>query len=354
MIGVRPTTIPPVKIWAAMGAAFVAFELYLLGKWVAGPEFVRVPTGPSTPPTWMKVAINVSQVLGVLVVVCLLYWLVARPWFKNRQITFDGALCIALLLVSVYDPVSEYLQNWFGYNSYFLNRGSAVTGIPGWLSFHSPGRAPAWPIIFWPAVYVGLLAPVVLGCGVMRRMRSRRPGLSNLSLMGITYVFSVAVFAVIETFYLRLGFYAESGFAIFGGHYYQIPVHNLIFAGCIFTGLVSLRFFTNDKGESLVERGGTDTGGPVKTSVTRLLAIIGGVFTVFFVGYHIPQAFIAGANSPSWPRDIQSRSYFTERVCGPDTDRACPGPDVPLPRPGSPYLDPSGRLLKVPAGSDRP
>lgn len=46
--------------------------------------------------------------------------------------------------------------------------------------------------------------------------------------------------------------------------------------------------------------------------------------------------------------DVQQRSYFTQRVAGPGTDYAPPGPDVPTPRRNSPHVDPDVRLI-VPA-----
>jgi hypothetical protein len=65
---------------------------------------------------------------------------------------------------------------------------------------------------------------------------------------------------------------------------------------------------------------------------------------------------VIGLHPAAWPRDVQSRSYFTDYICGAGTDRACPGPAVPLvrndngnPRAGSAYLDPTGKLVVPPA-----
>jgi hypothetical protein len=44
----------PVRIWAIAGGAILAFQLYVWIRWIAGPNFERVPPGPSDPPTFMK------------------------------------------------------------------------------------------------------------------------------------------------------------------------------------------------------------------------------------------------------------------------------------------------------------
>jgi len=53
----EPRRIVPVKWWAGLGALILAFITYVLIRWVTGPFFERVPTGPTDPPAYMKVAI---------------------------------------------------------------------------------------------------------------------------------------------------------------------------------------------------------------------------------------------------------------------------------------------------------
>jgi hypothetical protein len=97
-------------------------------------------------------------------------------------------------------------------------------------------------------------------------------------------------------------------------------------------GLAALRFFKDDRGRTVVERGidGLQVGEGRKTAL-RFLAVFGMCNVLVLLCYNVPNAII-GAHSTAWPRDLQERSYLTDRLCGPGTDRACPGPGVPLVR----------------------
>jgi hypothetical protein len=73
-----------------------------------------------------------------------------------------------------------------------------------------------------------------------------------------------------------------------------------------------------------------------------------------FVCYVLPNLFL-GLHTQEWPADVQSRSYFTDYLCGQGTDRACPGPAVPNLRNDnatggarSAYVDRDGRLVLPP------
>ncbi len=58
--------VKPVRIWAAIGGAILAFQLYVWIRWITGPNFERVPTGPSDPPMFMKAILMTWT--GVIVV----------------------------------------------------------------------------------------------------------------------------------------------------------------------------------------------------------------------------------------------------------------------------------------------
>ena len=340
----------PVKVWAGVGAVVLAIELYLVIKWVSGPYFTRVSSGPSVPPTWMKVAIITAQVLTPALVLVFLYAFVVRPWRRERRVIADGLLCLALVTVSVLDPLSDYLQNWFTYNSYFVNFGSLVKGIPGWVSYGAPGKMVAFPIIFMPAVYGGLLlAGAIGGCWVMTRLRSRWPGMSNMTLVVAAYLIFVTFDLVMEAVvFMPLGFYVETGFSVDSGHFYQMPISNVVLGAATWLAIACVRYFRNDKGYMLCERGAEKIDSRARREIFRFLGTLAAIFTVFVLCYQVPQMLWQGAHPGSWSVD-ERYSYFTNHLCGPGTDRACPGPGVPASSSNTPYLDPSGKLVVPPS-----
>jgi hypothetical protein len=355
----------PVNIWAFVGALILAFEVFVLVRWMSGPFFKRVPTGPSDPPSLMKAILVFWQVASIPTTLALTYWFVVRPWRRDRRLGIDGILTIAYLTMWWQDPISSYGGHWFTYNTWMLNRGSWVNSIPGWLSFGKPGAMLSEPILFTPFAYCYIFVPVMFfGSWVMRKLRFRWPSMSALSLIACTYLVMLVVDFVLEgLLWLPMGIFAYQGghLGIFAGHYYKFPVHEALTIGGTFTIASALRFFVNDKGQAFFERGAEEIrGGGVKRTTVRALAAIAVVQIGFLLTYNVPN-FWVGLHSTEWNQDIQKRSYFTSGICGANTDRACPGPAVPLSRNdnsnpkrgGSAYIAPGGSAV-VPADTKVP
>jgi hypothetical protein len=216
------------------------------------------------------------------------------------------------------------------------------------------------PILFTPFAYCFIFVPVMIfGSWFMRKLRSRWPAMSALSLILWTYLLMMCFDVVLEgLLWLPMGIFAYQGghWGIFPDHYFKFPLHEAMTIGGTFTIAAALRFFVNDKGQSFFERGAEDIrGGAVKQTVTRSLAAIAVVQIGFLLTYNVPN-FWVGLHSTEWNRDIQERSYFTSGICGEGTDRACPGPSVPLNRNdngnpengGSIYIAPDGTAVVPP------
>ena len=342
--------VQPTVVFAVIGAAFSALTLYVLVKWLTGPNFAPVPVGTDEPPEWMKNVLMGSQVLFAGLLPFNLYWFLVRPWRRSRRVPFDGVVCVALLISSIWDPASAYVQTWFGYNSYLWNWGSPIVELPGVLTPHAPGMAPAWPVGMMPGFYSCLPWLMILGCAVMRSAKRRWPHLGAAGLLAVAWAFALLVDFVGEgLIILPLGFWSWPGGwwpIINGGTYYQLPLNDLLHTATLFAGLCAMRYFTNDRGETIAERGLSSLSqNSFKRPLVRALAIIGLTNALFFGTWHIPNAFWGGANSRRFPEKITSgRSYFLNS-CGPRVDRACPGPDVPISRSGSGYLDWRGRFV---------
>ena len=75
----------PVKWWAGAGALMVAFIAFVLIRWVTGPFFEEVPSGPSDPPTYMKAALIAFQALCIPAALFCIYWFVVRRGGATAQ-----------------------------------------------------------------------------------------------------------------------------------------------------------------------------------------------------------------------------------------------------------------------------
>ncbi|WP_036566438.1 spirocyclase AveC family protein [Nocardia sp. BMG51109] len=349
----------PIRIWAVIGGALLALQLYVWIRWVTGPYFERVPTGPSDPPELMKTILTVYTAGIVLGLPIGLWWFIVRPWRRERRITLDGMLLVSCGLMFFQDPLLNYLNTWCTYNTWMWNRGSWSPHIPGWVSPDEPGRQVAEPLLMnAPGYAYGVLLCTIFGCFVMRRVKARWPGISNLGLVGVVAVWAFLFDLVMEGLVLMpMGLYSFPGsirsVSLNAGTYYQWPVYEGLMWGGVQAGLCCLRYFTDDRGRTVVERGlDRIRGGFVRQQFTRFLAIFAACSALFFVFYNVPAQWF-GMHADPWPEDVQKRSYFTAGTCGDGTDKPCPDPALPIPTRDSGYIDTDGRLV-LPEGVEPP
>jgi len=195
---------------------------------------------------------------------------------------------------------------------------------------------------------------VIIVNWIFRITRRRWPQISPVSMWLIAFVPMMVVGTLWEAAFMMMGSHtyasAIHGLTLNHGHYYAFPVYQGITASLLYTTWGALRFFLDDKGHSFAERGidrlrvsDRSKGG------LRFLAVSGAITGIFFVFYHVPNALIA-LRGDAWPTDVQQRSYFVTKMCGPWSDVACPDPRVPFPRGDkSIVIGPDGKLV-VPPG----
>jgi Spirocyclase AveC-like len=326
----RPTY--PVSVWALIGGIALVAEAYVIIKWISGPYFTTVHSGPDSPPEWMKVGINLAQVILWPLAIVILWRLLVRPWRRERRLSSEGLICLGLLSVSIYDPVSNYLHNWLTYNSYFLNFGSIVKSIPGWQSFAKPGQMPAYPILLAPPLYVvGVFGAGWFAYWAMCRVHSRWPTMRTIPLLAITVVGMWLFDVLLEGgIFMRLGWYSGVGWSVFdGGTANAVPLGNQVLAAICFTTIGSILFFKNDQGQTIFERG-ANTLSPRRSAVWRTLAGVGVAQALMFSTYHIPAILWQGARQSHVPSAISTKSYlnpgggYFEHTCGTAAQASCP------------------------------
>lgn len=351
--------VKPVQIWAAAGGALLVLQLYVWIRWVTGPYFQRVPAGPTDPPMYMKAFLTMNSVVVCVGLPIAIWWFIVRPWRRERRITLDGMLLVSMGLMFFQDPLLNYFNTWCTYNTWLFNRGSWSSNIPGWVSPEEPGHQVPEPILVnAPGYAAGVLMITIFGCWVMRRIKSRWPNISNFRLIVATYAFTFVLDFVMEAgFMLPFGLYTYPGairaVSFSAGTYHQWPVYEGLMWGGVQAGLCSLRFFTDDRGRTVVERRlDYVRGGVARQQLSRFLAVFAGVSACFFFFYNVPAQWV-GMHADPWPADHLKRSYFNGGICGDGTNVPCPDPVLPIPTKRSGFIDSNGKLV-LPEGSRLP
>jgi len=322
-----------VEWWAWIGVAWLVFWAYVLIRWVSGPYFKSVPTGPIEPPAWMSLLFTAWQAAAIPLVAVAVYFLVIRPWRRRGTVPLDGLLFIAFVVMALQDACSDFFGYWYTTNSHLLNMGSFINDIPGWSAFGRPGAQVPWVPLFHLIEYpFGMFVPVLAGGWLMRKAQPRC-GLRPLALLAFVYPMMMIWDLIIEGAFTNLGFYTMAGgrLSFFPDSYSKFPLLEPVFVATLLTPVVALRYFTNDRGETWVERGASKLRvSDGRKVLLRAVALIGFTQLNYLVMYNIPVAAYLGAQPGIWPAQVQARPYFTDSLCGAGTNRLCPGPGIPL------------------------
>jgi hypothetical protein len=316
-----------VKWWAGLGAAVIAAQVAVLIAWVSSRWFHHVSSGSDPVPQYMKIAMVFWQVVLPISGLTIIYLFVVRPWRRERRLTTYGLLVVAFSTLWFQDPLSAYGGEWFTYNAWQVNMGSWVHEIPGWLSPGTPDHQIAYPLLVVPGAYITIFLLVTfLGSRLMAAVKGRRPQTGRLALVAICFV-AMALFDVVfeGIVFMPLGAWEYPGghWAIFPATFHKYPLNEALTTGMLFTAFASIKYFVDDRGHTLAERGAeTLRTTPGRSWTVRALAVTALVSLAMLLTYNVPN-FVVGLHGTDWNRDIQKRSYLTY-TCGPAARRPCP------------------------------
>lgn len=353
----------PVKWWAGIGALWLCLLAYAWASWLLSGDAHPTSTGADPVPTWQVVTARSWEILFAGWALVAIYAFLVRPLRQGRGLTLDGMILIAWFTVwALQDPWLSYAQGWFSYNAEFVNLGCPQCHVPGWMDTGAQQNLPE-PMLFMAGMYVGVFTTsLLLVCRIMRAAKRRWPRLGTIGLIAIAWGLMTLTDLVLELVWLRNGLYAYPGaireLSIFGGSQYQFPIYEAVLWGAMWGGMACLRYFRNDRGETVAERGvdRIEASRRAKSSL-RLLAVIG-VAQTMMLAYNVGIGF-AGLHADPWPDQVLEKSYLTAGMCGEGTDRACSDPKVPISRgegsghasPQGTWVSPDGGLpIQAPAG----
>jgi Spirocyclase AveC-like len=329
----------PVMVWGGIGAAWLAFVVYLVVRWVTSSDFNRVHTGPDPVPTSAKVAAITLELALPIIAIYMLWHFVAKPLIRGpkgqRQLSFDGMLAIAWwLMYFPGDAWLNYTQNNFLFNSYAINFGSWYNFVPGWQSPNE--RYLPEPILIWGFGYlVFFVTFVMITNWVMRKWKARFPRTGFLGLLGVAYVTSVILDWVMETPFLRLHLYAYGGvikwMTPFAGKQYQFPASEWLLLPLFpMATMAMLRYYHYERGINPLFKGIDRVNIGRKGRQALSLLAVYGFAQMALLAYNVPAQWFATHDDtfPHFP------SYLMNRMCGPTspTKVPCAGKHTPIPR----------------------
>jgi hypothetical protein len=347
-----------IHAWSTIGGFWMLTMTYVFASWLLSGSLHPTPTGLTPVPDSIRINAIFWQVFLGALSLWLFYYFVVREWRREHRLTLNGMLWIAAQSIWWQDALLNYFSPVFSYNSILVNWGSWNAFVPGWMSANAE-KMPS-PILLYVGMYpVFFCGAVVAVVNLMKKAKNRWPDVSDarlvLSMYGLLGLFAV----IAESLWLRAGLYTYTGvyspITWWADQAYKVPVTQVFFLdAAVLTGLASLLYFRDDRGETFVEKGVDQLSvGRGAQSALRLLAVIGAANTILFVAYNIPMNYLA-IRGQGWAASVLDKSYFTNGVCGDGSDYACPGGAVPIPIGHlAMHIAPDGSLI-MPAGVSPP
>lgn len=327
----------PIAYWATLGVLMFAFQAYVFGSWVFGPNFVPTSPGDTTIPEWQRwYFIGLQTVVPMIALACIWFWVV-KPWRETGKLTTDGMIALSGSTTVFWDPCMNYTSTALLYNAHLVNWGAWTLGSwPGWTS--PAGNLLPEPIILTGTGYLALVVTqAFFMCWILRQLKTRWPNMGVFATVCAIVIGLTCIDSVLEMALIRTGVYAYPGgireITLFAGETYQFPLsEGFLFGGLAVGAMAALRHFKDDKGMTMAERGLERMRlSPMGTQWVRFFSIYGFIHMAFFVLYMIPNQWLSTHSDP-FPEGYPSYMINNMCVAGVNGDE-CPGPGVAMPRP---------------------
>jgi hypothetical protein len=253
---------------------------------------------------------------------------------------------IASILVWFYDPLDNFFNYSFSYNTHLISIGSWANFIPGYKypnqNFLSEGLLLIGGTYVWYC-----LGMSIGGCWIIRNLKARYPTMSLLGLFGSVFLLVTVFDFFLEVWWIRSEIMAYPGAGpnwqvVFSGQQYQFPLFEAMSVGIFSLGLTAIRYFRDDKGRTFAERGVDQLRVPHRMRKTiSFLSITGFLHVWILFGLFLPYQIMPLSTEKFPPLP----SYLRAGICGEGTTYACPSKYVPIPTRGSLHIRPDDPRL---------
>ena len=297
----RPATVPAervrggVTVWAAIGIFWIVLSAQAYIRWLASDtEFAAAPLlGPDELEHWRLIGLRIVEAISVAVLAGFVWFCVIRPWLRTGRLSLDGKFVLGGMVAFSSDVILNLREYLFAWNANNINMGSWASFLP----FHSADSSSRYAesIVWGPPMYVYFCAGVaIVACSYATRLRTRYPGMSNVTLFSLIwvgeFVFDIVVECVImQTTHAYAYTRTVSWLTLWPGEVHQFPLTEAILVatlGCFYTWM-RMAALEHPQGLSPVERGFQRWPQRLQAPI-RTLAVIGFCSAATVLIYHLP------------------------------------------------------------------
>jgi len=263
--------VPAAVLLAVVGVLVAGYALWTWGSWLAdGPSQITGSRDPGSASRWVARTYEAT----IVVVVIVLTVRVARECRRERRLVFDAVMVIAGFFTLFWDPMVNWMQPNFMYSSQWLNLNTWVANAPGVVN--PTANLMPQPVFIMLIYPFGLLAFAMILNHGMRAVRRRFPRTSNVEVIAFTYAYGWILGLCLEgpTFLFHLWGLpgAPASFSLFGDAH-RFAWAEYLTSSIVFTTFAAVRFFRNDKGQTIGERGLDNYSPAARTTVTVFATI---------------------------------------------------------------------------------
>jgi hypothetical protein len=286
----------PARGLAMFGAVIAVYEAITWTRWlVAGPQ--QITRYRDTSASIWTIA-RVYEIAVALVAVALIVKVV-RGCRAQRRLSLDAQMLIGGVGALFFDPLGNFVQPSFFYNSDWLNLNSWTGFAPGVIN-PDASRMPE-PVFIMLVYPFGLLAFAMGTNAVMRFVHGRRPGWSGGRVLAVGSLAAFLAGMALEAPMFLLHLWALPGAPTTGALFdnaHRYPAVEFVTTGTVFAGWAAVRYFKDDEGRAFTERGVGQLG--------RVLAMIGWCASLLIVLQLIVTyfSFHAASYPAAYPRDL--------------------------------------------------
>ncbi|WP_369382987.1 spirocyclase AveC family protein [Streptomyces sp. cg36] len=220
-------------LWAAGGAVALGLQAAVFARWIAAGDIHAAPRDFAVP-TYRAALIWTEQALGLLLVAACIAVAIVQSR-RERNVSWTAAIVIGSAFTFWLGFLSCWDRQYAAGNRYALNVTSWAPYVPGWHGPHPERQIDTLfaaqtfmyiGIIYWAWVQQ-LLLRYVFRCTPHSRMPRIVLSLLLSGLLADVLIEGVLLSGMGGYAYLT----ANRSWAVFGGHWYQLPLVNVAIGG---------------------------------------------------------------------------------------------------------------------------